>query len=901
MNHLKNAFLVLPAAWLVLTMSGAASAEKASVERTDQVVKLALGNGTVLEFALDGDLLLGLNQVTVDGTQLTSGDTVQRPILAQEWEEDRIAWPFMKLADVKALDDGSVEVTATLLGTGSEDAYRGLFVYGPNFEAALGKRMTPELKKLKEAADAAEGKIEKALMADVKYKEHVDEVAKRKAAYEKTKRESDSWYLNQAKTKLQNYARKVRGKYVEESASLQKADETIARYRKALNERAMEIGKIHRDYYRFAHTRLPSTICSINWLKEHYSQIKPSLKPGGTVTWVIAPENRNIAGWEWKGFKRHYRFDLPEGKKVNKLRQLGTWELDGQAAGNTLVNLRYRGLGRIQQKLSDAGDGSVEEAWSTTEIMPGAVGGAPMISPVVPVSKDVNDRGYALKHRAGAWICHMARGAGHGFVDYQFTPKAALASFYVRQGGLRALGEVMPGDKVVSQTDDEYFKLTGKGRTTDQVYVVLNTKDQPLKIEESRTRWREVDQHVRDLLSEELGFVQYEPLPGIGILSDAGWAGYYKSLANGGVQGWAEKNVKFVAYHNPGWVNGRYQGPDGPPKMGGGVCNIYDWWPTKDVVEPWTQFQKAASKEKVAFYIWLGQTVWKDAPFVRRVGFDKKHWSLNGPNDEFAPGYGAVNMKGNIYDEKFRNEFIGQLNRLHEQCGYQGFWVDSFQNLFMSQLNWANGTGESMQRGWWEQAAKWSRNGVAWMAESHGFPGMSCSIEVQDWEKDVEYFQHVWKWLRGNEQSHYSPEQLDVLTFRTMSNKGWIAPDMSYKTHANFRTKSFERLAGEYYTALPDMRRPYELPDGKGMLWLPYDGNGEGVWFSWDDQNVPAGVKCSYILDENGKKAGEVKKHHTYRVSAGDLLKAFGVRTGGEDDPRIGRKYEMPDYAWPVK
>jgi hypothetical protein len=329
------------------------------------------------------------------------------------------------------------------------------------------------------------------------------------------------------------------------------------------------------------------------------------------------------------------------------------------------------------------------------------------------------------------------------------------------------------------------------------------------------------------------------------------------------------------------------------------VCNIYDWWPSTDVVEPWRDFQKACAANRVAFYPWLGQTQWRDAPFAKRVGYDKECWSLNGPEDEFGPGYGFENVKGNIENETFRKVFVGQLAKLHREVGYQGFWCDSFQNLFMTQLNWAEGTGNSLQRAWWEQIAAWSREGIGWMAESHSFPGMSCSIEVRGWEKDTAYFRHVWKWLRGNEQSHYTPEQLDAMCFAVMARKGWLAPDHSYKTHDNFAVPSFKRLAHEYLAALPGMVRSYELPDGKGVLWLGAEGNDQGVLFAIQEMKLPDTVIGRPLLERDHCRLA--KAQHTYRVRAKDLLKAFGLRAGPAKDPRIGQSRRIPAYTWPVK
>jgi hypothetical protein len=411
----------------------------------------------------------------------------------------------------------------------------------------------------------------------------------------------------------------------------------------------------------------------------------------------------------------------------------------------------------------------------------------------------------------------------------------------------------------------------------------------------------EVDQHVRDVVSKELKFVQREVRPGIGILSDAGWAGYYRGLAEKGLNGWADAGVEMIAYHNPGWINGRYQGPDGPPKTGGGVCNIYDWWPTKDVEDPWRAFQAECARRKVAFYPWLGQTQWKLAPFARRVGYDREYWSLNTPFDDHGPGYGPLNMKTNALNEHSLGMYVGRLEEVRQEFGYQGFWADSFQNLFMSQLDWAQGTGNSMQRRWWEQIASWSRNGVGWMAESHSFPGMSCSIEVADWEKDLWYFQHVWKWLRGSEQSHYTGEQLDRMTFRAMAAKGWIAPDHSYKQHTKFATPGFTRLAEEFSAARPKMRRPYALPGEKGMLWLTYEDNNVGVIFPFEKIRLPDGVAAHPIRQPRKDAGNRLAAQHVYLVSGEDLIAKMGIAVPPRKDPRIGREWNEPTYTWTIK
>jgi len=233
--------------------------------------------------------------------------------------------------------------------------------------------------------------------------------------------------------------------------------------------------------------------------------------------------------------------------------------------------------------------------------------------------------------------------------------------------------------------------------------------------------------------------------------------------------------------------------------------------------------------------------------------------------------------------------------------GLQGVWFDSFQNIGMSHLAWSDGSGNSTQRKWWEVLAAMSRAGIAHMGECNSFPGLSCSIEVPDWEKDYWFFQYVWKWYRASSQDAYSPESLDDQCFRVMANKGWTAPNEGYKGLKVLQViPHFKAFAEEYVAALPMMRRSALLGADKGVLWLGYDGDRDGVWFSFSDQAVPVGVQAFSISDQDSKPVARAERHRTYRVQSEDLLKAFGVRRGPLPDPRIGRKYDPPKFIWPA-
>lgn len=410
-----------------------------------------------------------------------------------------------------------------------------------------------------------------------------------------------------------------------------------------------------------------------------------------------------------------------------------------------------------------------------------------------------------------------------------------------------------------------------------------------------QTRWQEVDQYVRDLVSKELGFKQVPPLPGVGWLVEAGRPGYIGGLANGGVKRWYDQGVRMIVTHTPGWHTEQHRdGWDKPRTPGGNSNKIYDWVPAADVREQWKGLQQACADLGIPYYIYLTGMSENSGPFAQEVGPEIENWGTNLPGSTFSHGYPPRLQSHNLHREHVRKLLMKKLEDVRTQFGMQGIWADSFQNMYMSQLDWANGSGAPMQRIWWETIAELSRKGVNWMAESHAFPGLSCSLEVPGWEEDYHYFQYVWKWHRGTSQRNYSPQQHDEMEFKFMANKSWLAPERNPAV-----IPSFKRYSAEYMAALPMMGRSSVLPDGMGVLWRPFESDNEGVWFAYKDAKVPAGVIATPILEKKSMAFSQVKARHTYTVSGMNLSEQFGMATPPEKDERKELKYEPVEFVFP--
>ena len=183
----------------------------------------------------------------------------------------------------------------------------------------------------------------------------------------------------------------------------------------------------------------------------------------------------------------------------------------------------------------------------------------------------------ALAHGLVAW-----RGAP-GLPSWISNPDQEIfTAIPQRQGDLRALTECFPGDKVLSQSDEEWFSLRTHHRSIPTDYLLLKApKESPWTKDEIRNRWLELDQAVRDAISKELNFQQYPVKPSIGLLWEYRYGEEVRRLTKE-LPDLYKAGVRQILLHNPGWINGGSlrRGEDGmnaADYMGGGNCNVYDW------------------------------------------------------------------------------------------------------------------------------------------------------------------------------------------------------------------------------------------------------------------------------------------------------------------------------------
>jgi hypothetical protein len=654
--------------------------------------------------------------------------------------------------------------------------------------------------------------------------------------------------------------------------------------------RDAEEGAVVRDKFRFPRIRPLAEITRRAHRADYLDARGGELRRMGELVWRIRPHADVIAGWPWKGWQWRFDLELDAPHQATALRLLGGWEAGGTLQGLTLANQRYRGLGDLEQAIATDADGRATTSFNTQDI--------PLDAQTAAASAQL-DREAALALREESWIHVMARGAGTGYFDFQYNSRAALLAHPQRQGNLRALTEVYPGDGGVGQLSEAHFARARRWSGEAMHYAAL-VMAAPRSAEFWRTRHLEIDRELRARVGAELGFQADLAVPTVGYLFDfwgatdrfaplvARMANYAGRLAALGVER--------VMVHNPGWINGRAvrRGWDGGDRFafhGGGVNNVYDWLPLPNVGQPWRDLSRTYDDLGIDYYLWITGMSHRDADFAAYVGRDPANWALNSPGGPPNATYGESMLKHNILSPRFREAFDARLAEVRREYGFQGYWGDSFQNLFMSQLDWAGSAGEPQWRAWWEWLAEQSRGGVGWISESHSFPGLSCSIETGNWDRTPWMMGQAVRWLRGTEQTTRPPREWGRIAFQLMAFQSWLAPEIwPYEVSGEIDPESviegFARLAHAYRAALPMMRRPYILPEQAGVLWNAEDFPGEAVLFAFKRLELPDGIRAWPVLDHTGQPAGALFPQQVYRLAGAEMLAAFGIEPPPQPDER---------------
>lgn len=616
--------------------------------------------------------------------------------------------------------------------------------------------------------------------------------------------------------------------HIDYERNYRKNESFIKRYQKQLKQvqelLKSEIEKI--GFRRDAHYQIVPARASLPYLEHEYDNLnqvvdnKNLSHETDTLIWIFKINKLpNLSA----GLSHYIILNKP----VNWVRIMGTLELGGHINDITLVNFRYRGKGKIEQTF-----GKSATPFSTADIWP-APFNRKIWQPEHWYSGNKQSQAYQQERNAANMIT-MARGQGISYFDFQVKGDYALiSSRKTMRGNFRGLTEVYPGDSMICQIDDEFFETGFGNHTTPIIYELINEKQVGTQPHVWRNLWYKTDQAIRKKVIGGLT----KSVPAVGF----NWDFYSPNQSytrasqnlNKHIKTLESSGVQMVLNHNAGWLNGQgakhgLDGQDTSTYVGTGTCNIYDYKPLPTLTNSWKQQQTNFKKSNIKYLIWITAMVERFGPMGKEVGPDLKNWAMFGPaqsNDVYEEQMG----KFNIRNERFNSILTDRLSTLDKTIGIDGFWLDSWHNLWHSSYDWSTGIQRPMNQAWSDYFKPMQQDGKILMAEGHTQHGLSCSIETDEWASQPWYFGHTVKWLRNGEHKNYNTDSLNKLSFKLMACGGWLTFDiLDYNTegpyaHPDHIVPTFSRLAAIHKQFGPKMVRLSFLPDDMGVVWYGSD------------------------------------------------------------------------------
>lgn len=548
------------------------------------------------------------------------------------------------------------------------------------------------------------------------------------------------------------------------------------------------------------------------------------------VTLRFAPLAVEIGGRAWRGFGWSVRFEST-ARQIRRVLVRATWELGGRLTGNTVLH-----QGQCNRPVYRGAAGTVftTTCLKTLEQYGSAQG----------VSYQLGPRGGLLQA-----------------FDFQHGPAGALLHFWPEYGSISSLLESPAGVDRLHVLDEYRFPLAREAATTPQHVLFCPG---PLAEHEARDLWWDAYQHVYGGIRARFGVaetvVRPEAVPMYSTrvtpettlrmtiageevdsrevlhaladrvlprLAAAGFRRFFPEVVS-------ESDVTVLGMRRKldAGVHGDLHCAS--------VCATHRFLPAEfwGGMKGWRYLYEKAQGLGIELGTWF-------APhFSPRSSYFDGHpeYHMTEVNSTWGGGgYGFQTIVTADWNTPVYDLVLADLRRWQEEGGLDYLFTDSWANLGLLQVNYAQGMRTNLER-----LGRLYHDLQALGIRVHSFEGISpfgCSrFGMADLRGDLLdaaggiVGQNDFGWWVGQEDMafnicmHLHPRRRDedevrMLLFRLLANRGYLMlPHDALYNIPEWR-RQFNLV---YEQALPHMRRRRLLPDGAGVLWL--DGDVQVVW-----------------------------------------------------------------------
>jgi hypothetical protein len=276
---------------------------------------------------------------------------------------------------------------------------------------------------------------------------------------------------------------------------------------------------------------------------------------------------------------------------------------------------------------------------------------------------------------------------------------------------------------------------------------------------------------------------------------------------------------------------------------------------------------------------------WFAFHYAPRAAIFQEHpeWRVTGVNSlSVGGGYGPSTINVGNWHSGLYDWTLNDLRRWREEGGLDFLFIDSWANMGLAQVNFADAMRTNFDAAG-RLLADLQRIGIPAFTFEGISPFGASRFGVADLRGDLleavggVVGQNDFGWWRGQEDMAYGlcfglhdrkrgTAELQDIQFRLMANRGFAMLEGQYTAMYDM-PDWWVRLNRIYTRALPQMASRRLLPDGAGVLWT--DGATQILW-AYADGAVP--LSRDAVLEEIGpdgfSPASAVLAGGVYRMSA---------------------------------
>lgn len=567
--------------------------------------------------------------------------------------------------------------------------------------------------------------------------------------------------------------------------------------------------------------------------------------PEAVFTWTFRPIVEKIFEHEWRGLAMRICYECAAAP-IHWIMEVATWELDGDAAGATLIQQDVSTIQLEQEVAADSAFSTIEKFFTE-----GWGGCYPM---------DM-----------------LPRAAGAGICDFQAKGDRALCLFAEKPGLTRVRIDKHADENVIHHLDRAYFPLGAKVEAPERKLLVLKTPA-PLKRHEKRNLWLDCFMESRSRILANYGFELEIPEPCSG-------AHLWDKDLKERMDKWLDPLERdFKEYARLGYKQAFIHGvwdsitSDPNPPASGNICCPYTFTFAESFNGPkrMKRLNDEAARNGLRLMQWFSFHLSKYAP----VWKEHPDWVIREANgDPWDGNYGSL-WSGRVRSG-YGDWFKKQMLEVNTDTGIDGIFWDSYQNLGVTCLDWGAPDKAPQAEEIFLMQAELQRKGFKQRVEVITIFGVS---QVATFGFDSDKFRRrLWDdfvkgdqafalmdnspaFFSGESGTPLGPDRLSPEKYFWMaahrsvpgiSGKPWSTAGGNSHLPGGDLAEAYGRVNHLYNRLVPRMERPRLQEGGTHIVWLDKAGKPSVTWVFKDGAFTPAG---KWTDAETGEVAGSALK-----------------------------------------